>query len=232
MPAARIASARGIAELVDAAVRLTLVAEDSLDGSQCRGRRPLGLVGRGLERHGRLALLERKTQGSCQLHASPWPSTCIYIVAGCARSRWLCRAVISMPLSARRLMTGPTSASVKTRSPMTMVWSLISWKASQEPSASAGLIAIPSSVTLRSGRGRLKRCTPPGCSGARPAEDLLDNLPVRCGARRYSQGPNEHGNAKQRGSSDHVWFLRNGVSCSSQSGGGRHCCASPPTTSG
>jgi hypothetical protein len=40
---------------------------------------------------------------------------------------------------------------------MTMAWPFISRNATQEPSASDGLMATPSSVTLRSERGRPTR---------------------------------------------------------------------------
>ena len=61
-------------------------------------------------------------------------------------------------------MTGFTSSWVSTRSPITMAPPPAGWKASQEPSARAGSIATPSSVTLRSVRGRPNLWTPPGWS--------------------------------------------------------------------
>jgi len=88
---------------------------------------------------------------------SPWPSTCMYIVKGWLRSRWLCNAVTSIPPSISFFMTGLTSSIVSTRSPMTIPWSPIVSNASQPPKAKPGLSSTPSSVTFRSVRGRLTR---------------------------------------------------------------------------
>src|SRR5580704_9856770 len=71
---------------------------------------------------------------------------------------------MSMPPSTSLFFTALTSSAVNTRSPMTIAWSPIFWNASQDPSASAGLISTPSSTTLRSLRGRPTRYTPPGIS--------------------------------------------------------------------
>ena len=67
---------------------------------------------------------------------------------------WLWIAVISSPLSINLVMTGVISVSSSTRSPITMASPCIGAKATQPPSASAGLMAMPSSVTCRSDRGR------------------------------------------------------------------------------
>src|SRR5262252_5496417 len=58
----------------------------------------------------------------------------MYIVKGWLRSRWLCSAVTSMPPAASLVMTGLTSVSVSTRSPITMPCAPIFSKASQPPS--------------------------------------------------------------------------------------------------
>ena len=81
----------------------------------------------------------------------------MYIVKGWLRRRWLCSAVISIPPSSSFFMTGLTSSLVRTRSPMTMASSPIFWNASHEPSANPALSSTPSSVTLRSVRGRPTR---------------------------------------------------------------------------
>ncbi len=52
-------------------------------------------------------------------------------------------------------MTGVTSSSVSTRSPITIAASPIRLKATHEPSASAGLSRTPPAVTCKSVRGRL-----------------------------------------------------------------------------
>src|SRR5437879_3922961 len=70
-------------------------------------------------------------------------------------------AVMSSPLSRSLVMTGVISVSSRTRSPITIAWPCIGAKATQPPSARAGLIWIPSSVTCRSDRGRPYRWTSP-----------------------------------------------------------------------
>src|SRR5579872_52839 len=93
---------------------------------------------------------------------SPWPYKCMYMVKGRFRSRWLCTAVISIPPAISFAMTGLTSSSVSTRSPITIACSPTAEKASQPPSAKPDLMSTPSSVTLRSVRGKPTRYTPPG----------------------------------------------------------------------
>src|SRR5579872_3931831 len=85
----------------------------------------------------------------------------MYIMAGAARSRWLCTAVISMPPSISLSMTGFTSLSSNTRSPMTMACPPIGLNVTQPPSASAGFMLTPSNVTARSDRGKPYRCASP-----------------------------------------------------------------------
>src|SRR6516164_1207876 len=58
-------------------------------------------------------------------------------------------------------MTGLTSVSSSTRSPIIMACPCIGLNAIQPPSAKAGLIATPSKATTRSLRGKPYRCTSP-----------------------------------------------------------------------
>src|SRR5260221_10245982 len=68
---------------------------------------------------------------------------------------------MSMPPSMRRFITGLTSASLRTRSPIIIVPPSDGRKATQEPSARLGLSATPSTVIWRSVRGRHHLWPPP-----------------------------------------------------------------------
>src|SRR5438045_2684923 len=74
-----------------------------------------------------------------------------------------------MPPSCSAEMTGLTSDSSRTRSPMAMAWPRLSLKATHDPRASAGFTVTPPAVTVRSPRGNETLYTPPACSEpARP----------------------------------------------------------------
>src|SRR6185437_12194695 len=114
--------------------------------------------------------------------ASPCPSTCMYMVAGSARRRWLCKAVTSMPPSWSFFMTGLISSSVMTRSPITMAALPAGAKASQPPSAKPGLIATLSTLTLRSVRQR-HAIDATRLHRTLLAERLADGAPVGIGGK-------------------------------------------------
>src|SRR5678816_3819224 len=59
-------------------------------------------------------------------------------------------------------MTGVISSSVSTRSPIATTPPVTAFIATHPPSANAGLIDTPATVTCRSLRGKLNRCTSPG----------------------------------------------------------------------
>src|SRR6266542_4018612 len=88
---------------------------------------------------------------------------CIYITRGDSCSTWLCKAVGSTPPSSSFVITGVTSSSVSTRSPITHVISPVFLNATHEPRARACLSSIPETTTFRSLRGKLTLYTSPGC---------------------------------------------------------------------
>ena len=91
---------------------------------------------------------------------------CRYITAGDSPCRWLCSAVCSTPMDCSLLMTGATSLSSSTRSPMAMASpppAAVALNATHEPSASAGFTSTSATATCRSARGKLYFCTSPGC---------------------------------------------------------------------
>ncbi len=85
--------------------------------------------------------------------ALPRPEMLTKNVPGEPRSRRLCRVPISKPASSSFVITGPTSVSVSTSSPVTQAPSCTGLNATQPASARLGLSVTPSIVTLRSVRG-------------------------------------------------------------------------------
>src|SRR5205085_8480387 len=108
---------------------------------------------------------------------------CIYITRGDSCSTWLWSAVCMTPPSCSFVITGITSSSVSTRSPITIVSLPIFLKATHEPSASAGLTATPPTVTCKSLRGRLTLYTSPGC--------IEPSLPNACPTAFQSVAPDD-----------------------------------------
>src|SRR6266481_3494881 len=78
-------------------------------------------------------------------------------------------AVISRPPLSNFVITGLISVSSSTRSPITMASPCIGANATHPPSASAGLIATPSSVTCKSERGSPYRWTSPETAAVLPS---------------------------------------------------------------
>src|SRR5581483_2843879 len=68
-----------------------------------------------------------------------------------------------MPFCCNFVITGVTSSSDKTRSPITIASLPIFLNATHPPSASAGFSSTPFTVTCMSPRGRLNLYTSPGC---------------------------------------------------------------------
>src|SRR5580765_7043476 len=69
-----------------------------------------------------------------------------------------------MPFCWSAVITGETSVSMRTRSPMTIAsLAPVRLNATHDPSANAGRILIPSTVTLRSLRGKLYFIAPSDC---------------------------------------------------------------------
>src|SRR5215471_2919298 len=98
------------------------------------------------------------------LTASPCPPMCMYITRGDSRSTWLCSAVTCSPAFSSDIITGSTSSSARTRSPITMESLPGLLKATHEPRASAGLTSTPATVTFISPRGSPNLWAPSGWS--------------------------------------------------------------------
>src|SRR6185369_13733327 len=102
---------------------------------------------------------------SASLRGSPLPLKWRYLTAGDSFRRWLCRAVTSIPLATSCTITGETSFSRRTRSPIIMALFPVPLKPIQEVSASPGSTATSPTVTFRSERGNvtfnISSCTAP-----------------------------------------------------------------------
>jgi hypothetical protein len=115
----------------------------------------------------------------------------MYMVAGWARRRWLWIAVTSIPPSARTSMTGFSSASVSTRSPMTIASSSPPRVEGQPGAERQG--RPDRDAVERDREVRARQAEPADAArllGRLPAEDLLGPLPVglRPGGRGERQG--------------------------------------------
>src|SRR5215212_10004090 len=122
----------------------------------------------------------------------------MYITCGDSPIKWLCSALCSMPPFCNASITGVTSDSSSTRSPIAITWPPpISLNAAHDPSASAGLIATPSSVTARSPRGKLTVHVA-GLQRSGAAEGLLHIFPVGSrGGRGFRRCGDEQNNGRE-----------------------------------
>src|SRR4051794_39687772 len=170
------------ADLINAAVDLALASERLVDHGRVQIDAPCAGAALGgcelpvwLSVSGVLLSCKAARSAPASLVASPCPETCMYMVAGSERSRWLWSAVISSPFSTSFFITGFTSSWVRTRSPITMAsLSPRALKASQEPRAvgDTRYVRVPKKQLLQLRQGlpsaRRIRVTWPGvgdCSG-------------------------------------------------------------------
>src|SRR5580704_11800432 len=111
--------------------------------------------------------------------------------------RWLCTADMSKPADRNFAMTGFSSLSSRTKSPMTIALSSVPRNAAHEPSARPGLIARPCTETCKSLLGKLTLYTSPVFCPERPKTSSI--APVVTPCARTSMGNNKtHNTIKQR----------------------------------
>ena len=148
------------------------------------------------------SLLNTRPTARASISSSPMPPMCMNMTLGESHRKWLCSAVTCSPLSRATLITGLTSFSSRTISPMTIVWSPARVNAAQAVRPRSGIIRAPATVASMSLRGKLTLNTPSFSFSAplRPVNCSM-RLVSGAGVSAMAAGTNQravHSNAARR----------------------------------